>query len=163
MTIYSSGIALIKNHKIFLVRSYGNNLLYGIPKGRIDENEDSKVAAIREFNEETGILLNESYLEDKPFCVVKTKFKDTVKFVDVYKYVGEGTETFISCNLITEGTNKGKPENIDGKWFSYKEALENIYIYQRPIIEKLIVEEKSFKTFVNNSRTFNNLNRKIDK
>lgn len=163
MTIYSSGIALIKNHKIFLVRSYGNNLLYGIPKGRIDENEDSKTAAIREFNEETGILLNESYLEDKPFCIVKTKFKDTVKFVNVYKYVGEGTETFISCNLITEGANKGMPENIDGKWFSYKEALENIYIYQRPLIEKLIVEEKNFKTFVNNNRTFNNLNRKVDK
>jgi len=163
MTIYSSGIALIKNHKIFLVKSYGNNLLYGIPKGRIDEGEESKSAAIREFNEETGILLTEAYLDDNPFCIVKTKFKDTVKFVNVYKYIGEGTEKFISCNLITEGVHKGQPENIEGKWFTYSEALENIYNYQRPIIEKLIVEEKNFKTYVNNSRTFNSLNRKIDK
>lgn len=150
---YSSGIALINKGKIFLIKPFmSNNDKWGIPKGHIEVNEDSKITAIREFYEETGIsLLTEDI--NGFFISVNTQFKNTVKQVEVFKYIGNGTEQFIKSNLITEGNRKGNPENVTGKWFTYNEALDVIHFYQIPIIKKLKSEDMQFKTFWINHRT----------
>jgi len=142
---YCSGIALINDGRIFLIRPFlSNNDKWGIPKGHIEVNETVEKTAIREFNEETGIKLvgNISFLS-----TVTTKYKNNIKNVNVYKCISSGKEQFIKSNIITEGQFSGNPENVDGQWFSYDEALEKIHKYQIPIVEKLKAEDKSFKTF----------------
>lgn len=146
--IQSSGIALINNGKIFLIKPYlSSDDKWGIPKGHTDGNEDIQKTAIREFTEETGIKLVGVL---NYFTTVSTRYNDTIKNVNVYKCIGNGTETFICSNLITEGDMAGNPENIDGKWFSYNEAFEKIHKYQRNIINKLKVEDSVFKSFYDN-------------
>lgn len=54
-----AAISVIDNHKILLVRQtragIGNISTLEIPAGTIDPNEDPKVTAMRELNEETGM------------------------------------------------------------------------------------------------------------
>lgn len=149
--IQSSGIALINNGKIFLIKPYmSTNDKWGIPKGHIEVNEDIQKTAIREFTEETGIKLVGVL---KYFTTVSTRYNDTIKNVNVYKCVGTGTEAFIKSNLITEGDMAGNPENIDGRWFTYNEAVEKIHKYQIPIVKKLKDEDGTFKSFYDNRDT----------
>lgn len=146
--VNSSGIALINNGKIFLIKPFmSNNDRWGIPKGRNEFNEDIQKTAIREFHEETGMRVIDS---PKFFLKVNTRFKNILKIVEVYKCIGSGAEKFIKSNLITEGERSGNPENVDGKWFSYNEALKIIHPYQIPIIKKLKEEDRHFKTFIGN-------------
>lgn len=149
--IYSSGIALINSGRIFLIKPFlSKDETWGIPKGHVENNENSINTAVREFIEETGIKIlgNINY-----FTEVNTRFKDTMKIVSVYKCVSEGTESFKNSNLINDGPFKGNPENVDGKWFLYNDAIKCIHRYQIPIIHKLKAEDKSFKNFVLNRKT----------
>ncbi|GHV50344.1 hypothetical protein AGMMS49579_03770 [Spirochaetia bacterium] len=49
----TAGIALIYNKSILLTQSYNN--LWGVPKGKQEENETLQECALRELKEETGI------------------------------------------------------------------------------------------------------------
>ena len=55
---------LIKDDKIVVIKYKNqNNGFYDIPGGKIESNENSAAASIREFKEETGIdILNQKYL-----------------------------------------------------------------------------------------------------
>ena len=149
--IQSSGIALINNGKIFLIKPFrSSNDRWGIPKGHLDGNEDIQKTAIREFTEETGIKIVGAL---KYFSTVTTRYNDVIKNVNVYKCIGTGTEKFIKSNLITEGDLAGNPENVAGEWFTYNEALEKVHSYQIPIIKKLKAEDNTFKSFHDNRET----------
>jgi 8-oxo-dGTP pyrophosphatase MutT (NUDIX family) len=52
-----------KKKKILLVQSYG--LLWGAPKGGIQENENTELCAIREVKEEAGLDINKMELNKK--------------------------------------------------------------------------------------------------
>ena len=50
-----------ENNEIYLVKQFRstiNQLLYEIPAGKLDPNEDPKDCAIRELKEETGLIAN---------------------------------------------------------------------------------------------------------
>lgn len=153
--VHSSGIALINDGKIFLIKPFLSKDRWGIPKGHIEIRENSEKTALREFYEETGIKIIGII---KPFIDVTTKFKNTKKIVNVYKCVTLGNETFKSSNIITEGKFAGNPENLDGKWFTYNEALEIMHPYQIPIVEKLKYEDNRFKTFIYNREPSKEMN-----
>lgn len=68
----TAGIAIIYGKKILLVHPTNgswNRPIMGIPKGRIEEGEDIKAAAIRETSEEIGITIDPSMLSQSPDTV----------------------------------------------------------------------------------------------
>jgi 8-oxo-dGTP pyrophosphatase MutT (NUDIX family) len=70
-----------KMKSFLLVQSNGK--LWGFPKGHMELNEDVKTTALRELQEETGIILNREDLDD--FTCIKNKslyyFYDTTDMV----------------------------------------------------------------------------------
>jgi 8-oxo-dGTP pyrophosphatase MutT (NUDIX family) len=50
----AGGVVISKKGKVLIVNQRGNS--WSLPKGHIEEGEDAKAAAIREIEEETGIL-----------------------------------------------------------------------------------------------------------
>ena len=64
-----AGVAIIYDNKILLVHptnaSWQKNTL-GIPKGKVEDGEDLKDAALRELEEETGISLDDSQVSQEP-------------------------------------------------------------------------------------------------
>jgi 8-oxo-dGTP pyrophosphatase MutT (NUDIX family) len=50
----AGGVVVSKKGKVLVVNQRGNS--WSLPKGHIEEGEDAKAAAIREIEEETGIL-----------------------------------------------------------------------------------------------------------
>mgnify|MGYP001375423102 CR=1 FL=1 len=78
---YKSGILLYnpKTKSILIVQSRGN--MWGFPKGSLEQGENFKECALREFREETGIVMKEDILDvTKEFKVnhfVKYYFVDT--------------------------------------------------------------------------------------
>ena len=70
---HTAGILLWKKQKqrikLFLVQSYGK--FYGIPKGHAEPGESSKVAALREFREETGTEIDDFFDRSKNRAVGK--------------------------------------------------------------------------------------------
>lgn len=69
-TIKSVGVLIIDNNSVLLVRhKKGASHLtgvYGLPAGRVEENETEKQAAIRELGEETGLVTTEENLSINP-------------------------------------------------------------------------------------------------
>lgn len=53
---------LIRNNKVVVIK-YKQGIVgfYDIPGGKIEDNETSEVASIREFKEETGITINKQH------------------------------------------------------------------------------------------------------
>ena len=61
-TISTIGVAAFRDDKVLLVRSGDSSGhitgTYGLPSGRVDEGEKEIDAAAREFEEETGLVVN---------------------------------------------------------------------------------------------------------
>src|SRR5437868_863824 len=72
----SAGLLLYRksgnNLEVFLVHPGGpfwknkDETVWSIPKGEFNENEDALKAAIREFFEETGVVVSGHFIELKP-------------------------------------------------------------------------------------------------
>ena len=109
---------------------------WSIPKGEILNNENPLDAAIREFKEETGLLLFGDFLELSPVKLKSGK--------QVYAWAIEGdfnVETIISNNteiLWPPGTGKKitMPEVDKAGWFSVDEAIKKINAGQVPLINE---------------------------
>jgi len=86
--ILSAHILVFKNSQVLLVRhEKGADHLtgvYGIPGGRINENENFVNAAIRELKEETGLIVDKADLQEFPnnqyTADIKRKDGTTKKF-----------------------------------------------------------------------------------
>ena len=68
--IQTVGVLIIKDAKVLLVK-HGKSAghltgTYGLPAGRIEKNEGERVAAIRELQEETGLITSERELIEYP-------------------------------------------------------------------------------------------------
>jgi 8-oxo-dGTP diphosphatase len=97
---HSVGVLLIKNKEEVLLVKHGKSAshitnTYGLPAGRLQENESELKAAIREFKEETGLITSQENLIELPdqyFAKIKRK-NDTKTFsLKVYlcnSYSGE--------------------------------------------------------------------------
>jgi predicted NUDIX family NTP pyrophosphohydrolase len=138
----SAGILIYrkKNGKIqvFLVHPGGpfwkNKDLnsWSIPKGEIENEEDLKNTALREFEEETGIVLTDKDKE-KIFYLGEVKSKNKI----VYVFALEkdlGDEIKIKSNLVK--TEFGEFPEIDkGEYFDLEVAKEKLVSYQKELIE----------------------------
>ena len=123
---------LIKDNKIVVIRykNGDNKDYYDIPGGKIEENESSKEASIREFKEETGINIF------NPIKVghVIVEYPNRIFDFDVYKVTDY------------EGTPQEFEEN-NSMWINITDVLENEKKF--PCIEmlKYLNDEISLKIF----------------
>jgi predicted NUDIX family NTP pyrophosphohydrolase len=156
----SAGILIYrkKNGKIqiFLVHPGGpfwkNKDLnsWSIPKGEVENEEDLKNTAIREFEEETGIVLTD---EDKEKIFYLGEVKSKEKIVYVFALEKDlGDKIKIKSNLVRRGPtrtergptqtkNKNKfiefPEIDKGEYFDLEVAKEKLVSYQKELIEMI--------------------------
>jgi predicted NUDIX family NTP pyrophosphohydrolase len=165
----SAGILIYrkKNGKIqvFLVHPGGlfwkNKDLnsWSIPKGEVENEEDLKNTAIREFEEETGIVLTDEDKE-KIFYLGEVKSKNKIVYVfALEKDLGDNIE--IKSNLVrrrlsrlnadyaekyqeskliqTKSENKfiEFPEVDKGEYFDLDVAREKLVSYQKELIDMI--------------------------
>ncbi len=105
---------------------------YGIPKGRVEDNETMEEAARREFKEETGIDVSSLALR---YLNGSAGVKNGKK-IHAFVGFGSGSETFISSNLIPEGSFRGGlPENSGGRYFTIEEALKVVHKNQLSLLQ----------------------------
>jgi predicted NUDIX family NTP pyrophosphohydrolase len=144
----SAGILLVrsigKELEFFLVHPGGpffqrkNEGWWTIPKGEILLNEDPLNAAIREFEEETGIQLKGVFY---PLPAIRQKGR---KEVLCWVIKGNLDPSAIKSNSFEiewppkSGTHKQFPEIDKAGWFNYLEAKVLINIKQIPFLDEAI-------------------------
>ncbi len=106
-----------------------------IPKGGVEEGEDSAAAAAREFEEELGTR-PEGLLRPLP------RIRQAGgKYVEAFALEGDLDVEGIVSNRFTieypprSGQFQSFPEVDAARWFTLAEALTNILPSQRPILE----------------------------
>jgi len=116
---------IFKNNKILLVRHrYGN--LWVMPGGQIDKKEDPKIAALRELQEEVGIIGRKidyqlGYYKnttggknDNVYCFVMTDFAINPtfkrKFID---FLEIGEMAWFDLGQLPESTSKATKARIN--------------------------------------------------
>ena len=111
---------------------------WSIPKGEMNDDEDPLAAAVREFGEETGTLLQGEFIPLKP---VKQK---SGKFVYAWAMKGDIDADHIKCNTFLlewppkSGKFKSFPEADRGGWFTIKDASAKILAAQQPFLDELV-------------------------
>lgn len=144
----SAGILLVrsigKELEFFLVHPGGpffqrkNEGWWTIPKGEILLNEDPLSAAIREFEEETGIQLKGVF---QPLPAIKQKGG---KEVLCWVIKGDLDPSAVKSNSFEiewppkSGIRKQFPEIDKAGWFNYSEAKVLINIKQIPFLDEAI-------------------------
>jgi predicted NUDIX family NTP pyrophosphohydrolase len=140
--------------KIFLVHPGGPYFTkkdegsWGIPKGMIEENEESLNTAIREFEEETGLKPAGDFIPLGDVTLKSGKI--------VYAWAFEGTEdiNFIFKSNLFEmewpprsGKRENFPEADKFEFFPVEEAIKKISSSQLPLIDRLIsyLSNKKYK------------------
>jgi len=149
----SAGLLMYKKAKdgleIFLVHPGGPYFkgkekgYWGIPKGVVEEGEDTFEGAIREFEEETGIIVDRK----NNFIDLGFVIKKSGKKIYAWAFEGDWSGKFTSNNCETEWPPKsGKiitiPENDDGGFFNIDKTKELINERQWEFIKRLIEELK---------------------
>lgn len=110
---------------------------WSIPKGEYNEDEEALTAAIREFKEETGLLIDGAFIQLAP---VKQK---SGKVVQAWAVEGDADiSTFVSNKFTIEWPPKsGKmvefPEVDKWEWFGAEKAKEKVLYGQAGLLEEL--------------------------
>ena len=109
-----------------------------IPKGLVEKNEDDLTAAIREFEEETGMK------PKGPYYKLGEVKQNSGKIVRAWAFEGgwpDGQKP--TCNFcpVEWPPRSGKrieiPEVDDARFFPFKEACQKMVAGQRPFLERL--------------------------
>ena len=144
----SAGILLFRKNKsgleVFLVHPGGpfwknkDEGVWSIPKGELNENEESLQAAIREFFEETGVLVSGDFIPLNPALLKSGK--------KVFAWALEqdiDAENLVSNNFEMEwppksGKMQSFPEVDRGEWFTAAQAEKKINGRQVDFINELV-------------------------
>ncbi|HEX3754131.1 MAG TPA: NUDIX domain-containing protein [Rhizomicrobium sp.] len=149
MTIHSAGILLFRERpagrQVFLIHPGGpfwankDTGAWSIPKGMIDPDEDPLAAAQREFLEETGFIL------DGSFVPLGTFRQPSGKQLTAWAVEGDCDPASLVSNTFTmiwpprSGRVCSFPEADRGAWFDREEAMVRILKGQKPMLEKFFV------------------------
>ena len=154
MSKKSAGILLYrtssKSLEVFLVHPGGpfwknkDEGSWSIPKGEFDEDEEPLHAAIREFKEETGIVLKGDLIELTP---VKQK---SGKLVYAFAKEHDLDPSQIKSNEFEmewpkSGKKKMFPEIDKAEWFDMKAAKEKIINGQLSLLNELALKYEESK------------------
>ena len=110
---------------------------WSLPKGELEDGEDPRDAALREFEEETGFTIDGELRELAPAKQKSGKL--------IYAYAVEGDcdpEQLRSVNFSMEwpprsGQQREFPEVDRGAWFTIAVAREKIIPGQLPLLDQL--------------------------
>lgn len=158
MPKYSAGLLMyrIENNKIFVFlihpggpffknKDLGN---WSIAKGELEENESKFQAALREFEEETGIKIDQQ--NTKFLDLGFTKQKNN-KIVYAWAFESKNGEKFKHSNFIKiKNISFQFPEVDKGQFFTIEEARKKIKPEQLVFINRLI-EMLNKKNYENNN------------
>ena len=137
--VLTVGVVVLKEGKVLLVKhnkhSQHENDVYGIPAGRLNEDEGITAAAAREVKEETGIDVKEKDL----------KRLSNVSYAEILRKTGE-TKTFVIIPFFAESfsgeLNMGHediettPEWVDVNSLDKVNMLPNLSDIVREAVEK---------------------------
>ena len=137
MSIISAGLLMYrfkdKILDVVLVHLGGpvfkKHAIWVIPNGRAEKDEDLIICAKREFNEETGIVID----EEKKFLELGSVTYNTKQ---LFAWAFEDG-TFDPKNLKSNLTKFGWPEVDKGDYFSLTEAAKIIYPGQKVFLDRL--------------------------
>jgi predicted NUDIX family NTP pyrophosphohydrolase len=108
-----------------------------VPKGLVEEEEDPLVAAIREFEEETGIH------PEGPFLPLGSVRQKAGKLVHAWAWEGDADPRQIRSNLMRTEWPHGSgrwltfPEVDRCEWFDAQSAREKVNPAQAELIDRL--------------------------
>jgi predicted NUDIX family NTP pyrophosphohydrolase len=146
----SAGLLMFKKNplRVLLVHPGGpywtrkNKGFWSIPKGGVEDGEDTKTTAIREFTEETGFNVS-GFLYD-----LGTTQQNPSKRVASWAFEGDCDPSKLKSNVFSMEWPKGSgkfeefPEIDRAAWFELEEAYEYILQGQRALLDAL---KKSLK------------------
>jgi len=155
MPKYSAGLLMykIENNKIFVFLIHPGGPFFknkdlgywSIAKGELEENESEFQAALREFEEETGIEVNEQ--NTKFLDLGFTKQKNN-KIVYAWAFESKNGEKFKHSNFIKiKNISFQFPEVDKGQFFTIEEAQKKIKPEQLVFINRLIgiLDKKNYE------------------
>lgn len=147
----SAGILLYRRRagalEVFLVHPGGplwakkDEAAWSLPKGLIDPDENSLVAARREFSEETGFDLDGEFTDLGKFKLLGNKV------LHVFALEGDCDPAKLKSNLFEmewpprSGKKQSFSEIDRGGWFDQDAALRKITKGQRPMLEAFFVRQ----------------------
>ncbi len=109
---------------------------WSLPKGEVNDGENTFEAAKREFFEETGVVVPETDFLDLGNVRYKNK-----KTVHVFGFKGTGNERFVKSNFTELKMKSGRtlkfPEVDRAQYFSLNEAKLKLHPVYLEILEKL--------------------------
>ena len=111
---------------------------WSIPKGELDEGEDPRACALREFAEETGVELPGAALDD----LGEVKLKGG-KVVLAYAVAGDLDPAAVRSNTFElewpprSGSTQAFPEIDRAEWFAPEEARAKLNPAQAELVDRL--------------------------
>lgn len=123
-----------------------NSNVWNIPKGHIELDEDILTCALREFNEETGLVIPAEYINKLQY-LGETKTSKNKKIVYIYSleydFAPDKYDVEIMSNLFELEYPKGSgiiinvPELSKAKYFDINAAYKYIFSYQQVFLDLL--------------------------
>ena len=144
----SAGILLFRRRphlEVFIIHPGGpywankDHGAWSIPKGEYDDTEDPRLAALREFTEETGHALDAAELRHLGSVTQKSG-----KIVECWAVEGDLDPAQLRSNDFTvewpprSGRQQSFPEVDRGEWFSPEQAREKLNPAQAAFIDRLV-------------------------
>lgn len=108
-----------------------------IPKGEYEAGEEPLAAAVREFQEETGLLASGPF---RPLAPIRQRGG---KIVDAWAFEGDGDAAALTSNTFSLEWPRGSgrvqefPEVDRAGWFRIEEAKRKILPSQAGLLEEL--------------------------
>ncbi len=131
----TAGIFLFSSDGLLLIGKPTGNKIWTIPKGLGDvEDKSIKCTAIREFREETGILLSEYVLVELP--KVEYLNKDKCLYPFVFKSFLNHYEYRMFCESCIDNTDI--PEIEEFKWVTPNDAFNYLHYTQVQTLQYIL-------------------------